>query len=74
MKLIILVSDCVFRVSDEFRVLEIGLELGQVHIVEWKVGDVFVGLPVWDGEIQTGNDGGMNMGCLGSGKTKINFF
>ena len=52
----ILFSDCVFRVSDEFKVLEIGLELGQVHFLRWKVGDEFVGLPVYDGEIQTGND------------------
>ena len=50
--LIIQVSDCVFSVSGEFRVLEIGHELGQVHFFKWMVGDEFV-----DGEIQTGNDG-----------------
>ena len=44
---------------DEFRVLEIGLELGQVHFFKWTEGDEFVGLPVWNGEIQTGNNVGM---------------
>ena len=52
-------GQCVFRVSDEFRVREIGLELGQVHFFTWRVGDEFLGLPIRDGEIQTGNDGGM---------------
>ena len=37
----------VFRVGDEFRILEISLKLGQVHFYEWAVGDEFVGLAVW---------------------------